>query len=532
MGAVMNQNHSREQLWAQLNQEWDLIIIGGGITGAGIFRRAVSGGLKTLLLEAADFSSGTSSKSSKLVHGGFRYLRNGQYDVTFESVRQREKLLKQARNLVTPLGFVFPHNASTRQKRMYRAGIIIYDLMALKWKHRHLNLTQLRETMPVLKPKGMAGAYLYYDALLDDSRMVLRLIQETIEDGGLALNYARIESLLKDTTGHVRGVAVEDRSRSNLGTQELKARAVINATGPWTDKLREQLGRQSRVRPLRGSHLVFSFDDLPIPHAVTLMHPQDKRAMFAIPWEGRTIFGTTDLDHQVPLDQEPYCTDQEVAYMLEAIHSIFPDSKITESSVISSFAGLRPIVRGDANNPSAESRAHLVLEEDGLVTVTGGKLTIFEIMAEDTLKAVLPQLGKELKPIRYWFKPNPAFLSDNRLSQQSFHYLAGRYGQALPDLLTMSDPQSLQQVDDLYLYWAELPYNARHGMVEHLDDLLLRCTRLGMLLPQGGMGVMNKVKQLTKSELPWTEEEWQLEIARYQDIYQKAYSPNPESHLK
>ncbi len=528
----MNQTQSREQLWAQLDQEWDLIIIGGGITGAGIFRRAVSGGLKTLLLEAADFSSGTSSKSSKLVHGGFRYLRSGQYDITFESVRQREKLLKQAQDLVTPLGFVLPHNASSKQKHMIHAGVILYDLMAPKWKHRHLNFPQLREKMPLLKPRGMTGAYLYYDALLDDSRMVLRLIKETCDDGGLALNYARVEKLLKGADGRVCGVSVRDHSRKNQGTLELKAKAVINATGPWTDKLREQLGRQSRVRPLRGSHLVFSFDDLPIPYAVTLMHPKDGRAMFAIPWEGRTIFGTTDLDHPFPLDQEPYCTNEEVAYMLEAVHAIFPNTNITEDSIISSFAGLRPIVRGDASNPSAESRAHLVLEEDGLVTVTGGKLTIFEVMAQDALKAVLPQLGKELKPIRHWFKPNPPLSSDNRLSQKSFHYLAGRYGQALSVLLEMSDPHSLQPIDGLQMHWAELAYNARHVMVEHLDDLLLRRTRLGMLLPQGGISLMDKVKQLTEPELPWTEEEWQVEIARYQEIYQQAYSPNPESYKK
>src|SRR5690606_8312525 len=167
----MNQTQSRQQLWSQLSQEWDLIIIGGGITGAGIFRRAVSGGMKTLLLEAADFSSGTSSKSSKLVHGGFRYLRSGQYNITFESVRQREKLLKQAKDLVTPMGFVFPHDASAKQKRIFHAGVIIYDLMAPKWQHKHLKLTKLRETIPMLKPKGMAGGYLYYDAVLDDSRM-------------------------------------------------------------------------------------------------------------------------------------------------------------------------------------------------------------------------------------------------------------------------------------------------------------------------------------------------------------------------
>ena len=528
----MNQHQSRQQLWSLLDQEWDLIIIGGGITGAGVFRRAVSGGIKTLLLEAADFSSGTSSKSSKLVHGGFRYLRSGQYDVTFESVRQREKLLKQAENLVTPLGFVLPYKASNKQRRMVHTGVLIYDLMAPKWQHKHLDRTQLSKIMPLLSPQGMAGAYLYYDALLDDSRMVLRLIQETCEDGGVALNYVHAETLLKSKDGRVCGVALADRSGSQLGTLEVKARAVINATGPWTDCLRRQLGQQARIRPLRGSHLILSSTDLPISHAVTLMHPKDGRAMFAIPWEKRTIFGTTDLDHPFPLEQEPFCTNQEIGYMLEAIRAIFPETKITDASIISTFAGLRPIVRGDANNPSAESRAHLVLDEDGLVTITGGKLTIFEIMAEDALKAILPQLGKPLKPIQHWFKPNPVYSSDSPLSRESFDYLVGRYGQALPDLLNTSRPQDLQNVEGLNPYWAELPYNARYGMVEHLDDLMLRRTRLGMLLQDGGLNLLEEVKQLTQPALPWTEEKWQFEITRYQDIYQKAYSPNPENYLK
>jgi len=528
----MKHLQSRAQVWSQLEQDWDLIVIGGGITGAGIFKRAVSGGLKTLLLEAADFSGGTSSKSSKLVHGGFRYLRSGQYDVTFESVRQREALLKQAPDLVTPLGFILPYKDDARQQYMFRAGVIIYDMMASKWNHKHLDLDQLRETIPGLKPQEMAGAYLYYDACLDDSRMVLRLIQEAEEAGGTALNYAKVVQLLRLNAGQVCGVAVEDHSRAQLGTLELKAKAVINATGPWTDKLREQLGVQGRVRPLRGSHLVFSFDDLPIPYAVTLMHPKDGRAMFAIPWEGRTIFGTTDLDHALPLEQEPFCTGEEITYMLEALSAIFPDANISEGSIISSFAGLRPIVRGDASNPSAESRAHLVLEEDGLVTVTGGKLTIFEIMAEDALKAVMPRIGGELKRIEHWFDPNPANTEGSVLSQEDFDYLAGRYGQALPDLVGMSDTEDLRRIPELKSHWAELAFNARREQVEHLDDLLLRRTRLGMLLADGGLSEIDKVKQLTQGELPWTEEEWQGEISRYQEIYRKAYSPNPESSMK
>lgn len=521
---------SRQSLWNQLQQKWDLIIIGGGITGAGIFRRACAGGWRTLLLEAADFSSGTSSKSSKLVHGGFRYLRNRQFDVTFESVRQRELLLRQAPHLVSSMGFYLPYQTDLQQKRIFGLGVAIYDLMAPKWKHRHLNLRELDKHMPLLKPRGMRGAYLYYDAVVDDSRLVLRLIQESAASGGLALNYAKVSSLLRGKTGEVCGVAVEDRSGQSLGTLELQAGVVINATGPWTDSVRQQLRDHSRVRPLRGSHLVFGYDDLPIPYSVTLMHPQDSRAMFAIPWEGRTIFGTTDLDHSYSLSLEPFCTNDEIEYMLTAVNSIFPTVNLDRTKIISSFAGLRPIVRGDASNPSAESRAHLILEEDGLITITGGKLTIFEIMAEDALKAAAARLKKDLVPIRHWFDPISLPNEGENLCEHTSCYLAGRYGKQASALVSETDPSQLEQIEDLYTVWAEVGFNARNGLVEHLDDLLLRRTRLGMLLPNGAVALLPKIKPIVQNALRWDEPRWQREVNRYQQIYRQAFSPDPENH--
>jgi glycerol-3-phosphate dehydrogenase len=172
------------------------------------------------------------------------------------------------------------------------------------------------------------------------------------------------------------------------------------------------------------------------------------------------------------------------------------------------------------------------LEEDGLVTITGGKLTIFELMAEDALKTAARLIGKNLSPIKDWFKPIPADLPGNPLAPQSFYYLAGRYGQALPDLLEVSTPHDLTRIDDLYMHWAELLYNAHFGMVEHLDDLLLRHTRLGLLLPNGAMDVMDKIQDLTAPHLPWSDDEWRIEISRYQQIYLQAFSPNPGSHLE
>ncbi len=187
----------RKHAWNSLQQEWDLIIIGGGISGAGIYRQAVSSGYKTILLEAGDFACGTSSRSSKLVHGGFRYLKNRQYEITHESVREREKILQEAPNLVTPLGFVLPYSKSRSMKTQFRLGVILYDLMAPKWKHSHLSREQVIRLIPEMNVEWMQGAFLYYDARMDDARMVLRLISETTADGGTALNYTIVQNLLK-----------------------------------------------------------------------------------------------------------------------------------------------------------------------------------------------------------------------------------------------------------------------------------------------------------------------------------------------
>ena len=234
----MNLNQDRKEIWQNLQQDWDIIIIGGGITGAGVFRLAVAQGLRVLLLEQHDFSSGTSSRSSKLVHGGFRYLRNRQFDITRESVREREALLREAPALISPLGFILPYTASKAQRREFRLGVTIYDLMAPKWQHRRLSREAVQSLAPQMSAPWLAGAYLYYDAVMDDSRMVLRLLSEGCRAGGTALNYARVEKLLRAQDGKVCGAALSDQSPAALGSLELRARVVINAAGPWSDALR------------------------------------------------------------------------------------------------------------------------------------------------------------------------------------------------------------------------------------------------------------------------------------------------------
>ncbi len=523
----------RKSTWQSLNKPWDLIIIGGGITGAGLLRRAVCGGLETLLVEANDFSSGTSSRSSKLVHGGFRYLKNKQWDITRESVREREWLLKNAPELVSPLRFVLPYSARRGMRSGFALGVTIYDAMAPKWAHREVSRQEALQMVPEMQSNWLTGAFLYYDAAVDDSILVNRLIRESIRDGGTALNYCRATAVLKTADSQVCGVRVEDQSGQGLGSLELQSSVVVNATGPWSDELRAQVGGEGRMRPLRGSHLIFQRQSLPISTAVTIMHPRDHRAMFAIPWEGTTIIGTTDLDHKAGFEgQEPYCTEQETAYILEAANASFPSVQLKPEDILSSFAGVRPIIHGGAGNPSGESRRHAVFEENGLITITGGKLTIFRVMAEDTMAAIERALGRKTRPMGAWFKALPEYTSSGSIDELSFRYLSGRYGDELSGMISTSATPELEHIANLPNVWAEIRFAAQTGYVEHLDDLLLRRVRLGLLLPEGGRAELPRVKAVVQENLGWDEQRWQKEAERYNNIYQSYYSPHPRGAQK
>jgi glycerol-3-phosphate dehydrogenase len=419
----------KKQTWSELNREWDILIIGGGITGAGIFRRAVAEGYSTLLVEAGDFASGTSSRSSKLVHGGFRYLRNKQYSVTRESVREREWLLNEAKNLVTKLGFVMPCPDDRKISSQFAIGVVLYDLLAPKWEHKTLNAKLIKKNCSLLDSESFRRAYLYFDAELDDARMVYRMIREAANDGGTALNYSAAVKLLKSSNGKVCGTVLQDKSDERLPDVEIKARVVINATGPWSDAIRSQINAPARLRKLRGSHLLFSRDRLPLKHAVTLLHPIDHRAMFAVPWEGVALIGTTDLDHKYSInDGEPFTTAEEIEYILAAGNATFPSINLRHEDILSSFSGLRPVINTGLADPSKESRAHVVWDEDGLITITGGKLTTFRIMAEEALQEASKYLDKpiDLSKRKRYFDPLPDFEPKGEILTSELSYLPSR----------------------------------------------------------------------------------------------------------
>ena len=522
-------NGWREKAWGDLDQSWDLIIIGGGITGAGVLRQAVQAGLKALLVEAHDFGSGTSSRSSKLVHGGLRYLRSAQIKLTLESVHEREYLLKQGRGLVNQLGFLYVRRRSDHFPGwIFGLGLSVYDLMARQWQHRSYDNYDMQDLCPPLTCSDLCGGYRYFDAQTDDARLVLRLIRESVELGGLALNYTQAINLLRTKDGQVRGVALQDTSGEMRRTAEVEAKAVINATGVWVDEFRQKLDRPVRMRPLRGSHLIIQQERLPLTRAVTFLHPQDGRPVFAIPWEGVIVFGTTDLDHHHPLVTDPRISPGEVEYLLDGLQSVFPGQELDYQDITATFSGLRPVVNTGKSDPSRESREYAIWDENGLITVAGGKLTTFRLMARDALKKARPYLrtnGFDTQRPGVLGHPEEV---DTTVFQE--HYtpaeqlrLLGRYSRDVLTGIAAGDPAGHQHIPGTPYTWAELREIAPREGVVHLDDLLLRRLRLGLLVPEGGRTLLDQLGRVIRPALQWSEERWEVEVENYLELIQSAY---------
>jgi glycerol-3-phosphate dehydrogenase len=518
----------RESAWNELDQNWDVIIIGGGITGAGILRQCAHAGLKVVMFEAYDFAAGTSSRSSKLVHGGMRYLKNAQVRVTLESVTEREHLLKQGRGLINRLGFLYPClKGDSMPGWMFGAGLSVYDLMAHQWSHRSYDKEDMRELCPLLTTPALRGGFRFFDAQTDDARLVLRLIRESVSEGALALNYARVESLLKTNDGRVCGVAVKDVSGDDDREAEVQARVVINATGAWSDQLRGKLGLAPRLRPLRGSHLVFQCNRLPLSRAVTFLHHKDGRPVFVLPWEGAVIFGTTDVDQGQELPADPVISANEAEYLLDSLKFVFPEQELTLEDVTATFSGIRPVVNTGKANPSKESREHVLWDEKGLLTVSGGKLTTFRIMARDALRAVRHHLGAiPFDPDTPMLDPLPAgaeqILAETHLPASQCLRLLGRYG-SKPAGELCSEGIDMDPIANTPYLWAELRHAARSEEVVHLDDLLLRRLRLGLILPGGGQDQMSRIQRIVQKEMGWDDARWREEEKAYLGLYKRAY---------
>ena len=515
----------RDEIWASLDRPWDVLIIGGGITGAGILREATRAGLKALLVEQKDFAWGTSSRSSKLVHGGLRYLKEGKVFLTRASVRERKRLIAEGPGLIDPMGFLLAtYKGDFPGTLTYRAGLTVYDLLALQWSHTHYSPEDFRLLAPHIVADDLEGGFRYGDAQTDDARLVLRVILESVIDGGFAINYACAEALLREDN-RVVGAILHDIVSNRRA--EVRAKVVINATGAWVDRLREEIGAPSRIRPLRGSHLIFPAWRLPVCQALSFLHPLDHRPVFIFPWEGITLVGTTDLDHEQPLNEEPHITPEEVSYLMAAVEGQCPRLNLTLDDVIGTFAGVRPVIGSGKADPSKESRDHVVWNEEGLLTVTGGKLTTFRLIALDALKAVrhmvpdMPELKSDVPVLDKVDVPLPGA---EHLEVAQRRRLLGRYGAQAPALVRAAQPGELATIPGTQTLWAELRWAARAEGVIHLDDLLLRRTRLGLLLPAGGAQFLEDVRRICQPELGWDDARWDAESAAYRELWRRAYS--------
>jgi glycerol-3-phosphate dehydrogenase len=517
----------REEIWSRLQEPWDLIIIGGGVTGAGILSLAAQSGAKVLLLEKGDFASGTSSRSSKMVHGGLRYLKHMQIKLTLESVRERQRLLESAPGLVEPLGFVYPLYEGERPSPwVVGIGLGIYTRLAPDTgDYQRLDEIDIGMMAPGLKTRGLERAYHYMDAQTDDARLVLRVLHDGLlsaqKGKAAALNYASAARLLREGQ-EVRGVVVRDELTGERA--EARARLVINATGAWADELRLEVGEERKLRPLRGSHLYFSLGRFPVYQAVAFGHPEDGRPVFVYPWEGVALVGTTDVDHSLPMDAEISISVAEADYLLRAVQSRFPELELARTDVVSTQAGVRPVVDTGKAEPSAESRDHVVWLEHGLLTVTGGKLTTFRLIAVDVLKEAhkidsnIPEPDADTQALTTFDTAGETA----GVGTETARRLWGWYGAAAPHLVA-SFGHLLQPVPGTPYLWAELAWAAGHEPVCHLDDLLLRRFRLGILLADGGLSLEAQLKAVLQKPLGWADRRWDEEVDRYRGLRRAAH---------
>jgi glycerol-3-phosphate dehydrogenase len=515
-----------------LPEDWDVIVIGGGITGAGVLLEAGRMGLRVLLLERNDFAWGTSSRSTKLIHGGFRYLREGKVGLTWISVEERERLLREAPGLVERLGFLLPVYQNRGLGRWtLGAGFALYDLIARKWDHRFYDPEAFCTLSPHVNRDRLVGGFRFFDAQADDARLVLRLMAEARAFGShvQALNYVTVNQIIRDAPGRVSGILAMDAETSVQ--RVFRSRAVINATGVWAEALHPSPDRKCHLRPLRGSHLIFPSWVLPTSCALSFFHPEDGRPIAAIPWEGALLVGTTDIDHQGDLVSEPGITPAEVSYLMEGLHHAFPRIGISLKDCIASFAGIRPVLSHGESDPSRESREHVVWVHNGLVTITGGKLTTFRRLALDVLKAVRPFLPSHMTALG----KGPIFrriamggAMGKGLPTPCWRRLCGRYGRAAEEVIREAAPDDLEPIPGTKTLWAELPFAARHEEVRHLSDLLLRRVRIGLLTPSGGAQHLDRIQDLCAPVMSWDRARWETERAAYLDLWKSRHAI-PES---
>jgi len=511
------------------DERFDVLVVGGGITGVGVALDAATRGLRTALVERDDFASGTSSKSSKLVHGGIRYLQQREVGLVYEALAERQVLRHTAPHLVRVLPFLLPVFTRDgllprRLARLLGTTMWMYDLtggLRIGKLHKRVSKEEALQYMPTLHADRVAASYVYYDAQTDDARLTLAIARTAADHGAAIANDARLTGLDKGPDGRVRAARVE----VDGSTIDARADVIVNATGVWSDDVRalDEGTHPSSIRPAKGVHITVPWSLVQNRIAVVIPVPKDRRSVFVVPWGGEggdhrfTYIGTTDTDYDGSID-DPQITPDDVEYLLRAINNAVTTT-IAPSDILGTWAGLRPLVRGAKNERTADlSRRHSVrASESGVITVTGGKLTTYRRMAADTVDAAVTQLGgrgrhsSQTRRIQLhgavgW---DAADLPPD---------LAGRYGSDAREVLDLASADASLAapiVPGLPYTRAEVVYAVRHEMARSVDDVLSRRTRARLLARDASAGASPDVAALMAGELGWTDAERLRQIEAY-----------------
>ncbi len=542
-----------QALQALCKDEFDVVVVGGGITGAGVALDAATRGYSVALLERADYASGTSSRSSKLVHGGLRYLQNFDLGLVREALLERRLMVKLAPHLVRPLELVVPAFDGERPDRLVGVGLNLYDVMSVErgrlrsrrarktssedgefWspaRHRMISGEEVLELLPALAAREPTSGYLFYDCQTDDVRLVLTILGEAERFGAVCANRVAVTGLI-ERDGHARGVQATDLESGS--TIEVRAENVVNATGVWADELRpHELHDEAelpRIRPSRGTHITLRHEDLPLVGGA-IVPAGEGRSIFALPWLGHALVGTTDNDYEGPLDHvRP--SGEDIEYLLEAVNAFF-GCALALSDLTGAFAGVRPLIStGDPKKSVDISRkAELYETSSGMITITGGKLTTWRRMAKQTVDRLVEREARDA-PCRTHEIPLGQAIDAKELPRvegvpaASYEALASRYGHAARDVLALAAERGelaqpvLDGEPDLL---AEVALAARREQARSIGDVLLRRTRLGLLsarellgMPErGSSGAAARVGEVLARELRWSEERLAGEISGF-----------------